>query len=166
MMATKGCMCSRHAVVLAAVAAAACSSSSSQSSDAADHPTSAGDAALETNPGGGSDTATDSGSGPPDRPDDAQTSPPANITFPDSPSVSCHVDAGDQGGCDFPAPACAVVGFDDAGIQHGYDWLVYYDNPRCVAGHCAYDKLYYQCTGATTCSNGGCRYNFTLQIAP
>src|SRR4051812_2652604 len=113
-------MCTRVAIILTAVAAAACSSSSSQSSDAADHPMSAGDAALESNPEAGADAPAQAmDSGHPDRPDDAQTSPPANTTFPEAPSVSCQADAGDQGGCDFPVPACAVIGFDDAGIPHG-----------------------------------------------
>ena len=144
------------------VVTAGCPKDPAQKGDAATgQPTSGADSAPGTTIVGVSDAAPP----PPQRPPDAQATPPLAIAFPDPPAVSCTGDAGEQGGCDFPQPACAQIEIDDAGTLHGRDWLVYYDNPRCVAGQCVYDPLYYQCV-STFCSNGGCRSNFTAVAAP
>lgn len=88
---------------------------------------------------------------------DAPVVPPDNVIFPEAPDVPCGGDAGD---CQLPASACADPSCD-AGSCPGLQWVVYYDNPTCVSGRCAYTNRYFVCSILATCSAGGCRYNGT-----
>lgn len=90
-------------------------------------------------------------------PADALLTPPAGVTFPDTASMSC---AGGAEDCQFPPSACADLGCD-GGQCPGLQWVVYYDNPRCVSGQCVFTKRYFQCGPGTACSVGGCRFNGT-----
>jgi hypothetical protein len=93
-------------------------------------------------------------------PTDAQTSSPADVTFPDPPSAACVESA--SGGCDIPPSACAVSACDASFYCGDSQWVVYYDNGRCVNGACVWDRFYFQCSGGvTSCISGGCQYNGT-----
>jgi hypothetical protein len=102
------------------------------------------------------DLGADVGQGP-EVPAGTVLTPPARITFPDAPAMSCGGDAGD---CQFPPSACANVGCD-GGTCDFQEWVVYYDAPTCVSGRCVFTKRYFQCGNSTACSGGGCRFNGT-----
>ncbi len=92
---------------------------------------------------------------------DAQTTPPAGVVFPDPAPASCAADGG-AGACDFPPSACGVPDCAGASTCPQANWIVSYSNPRCVSGGCAWDRLYYQCSGyGTFCVQGACIYNGT-----
>ena len=91
-------------------------------------------------------------------PADAALVPPDNVSFPDMPEMAC---GGGPGDCQFPPSACADPSCD-GGICAGFQWVVYYDNPMCVNGKCAYTKKYFECDISSYCSMGGCRFNGTL----
>ena len=98
----------------------------------------------------------------PDIPPDSQPTPPADVMFPAPPQVSCAA----VSDCEFPPSACAAPSCDGGGCP-GSEWVVYYDNPQCLAGKCAFEQRYFQCIGGlTTCSLGGCRFNGTAAAAP
>jgi hypothetical protein len=156
-------------IVLGFIAAAACARDPAQKGDAAtDHSGFGADVAVTTGGGGSSAPVIVIDAGPPrppEPPPDAQPTAPADVTFPDPAPMSCSADAGDQGGCEFAPAACATITVDDGGAAHGRDWLVYYDNPRCVDGHCMWDRLYYQCSYGR-CLSGACYVNITAIAAP
>jgi len=103
--------------------------------------------------GGARDTAVDI-------PADAGFVPPANVTFPEPPEMSC---AGSASDCEFPPSACAAPSCD-GGNCPGLQWVVYYDAPSCVGGKCKYTNRYFECTSNTACSAGGCRFNGTALL--
>jgi hypothetical protein len=105
---------------------------------------------------GGSDlvvVVVDSGR---DIPPNTQPTPPEHVRFPDPPQWTCAAPTD----CEFPPSACADPSCD-GGACFGYSWAVYYDSPQCVTGKCVFEQRYFQCSGATTCFEGGCRFNGT-----
>ncbi len=96
-----------------------------------------------------------------DIPPNTQPKPPADVLFPAPPQVTCAA----VSDCEFPPPACADPGCDGGGCP-GSSWMVYYDKPQCIAGRCAFEQLYFQCSGPYTCNQGGCRFNGTAVAAP
>ena len=80
-------------------------------------------------------------------------------SFPIPPLISCDDSAADAGGCDFAPSMCDVPVCDDAGSCTQSRWLKAYANPRCIAGRCAWDPVYYNCQDL--CVNGRCFYNGT-----
>lgn len=71
-------------------------------------------------------------------------------SLPPLPRISCDP-AGDASECALPASVCA-----------NDQWLVFYENPSCDSGVCAWEPLALACQAPDTCVNGGCDYNFTL----
>jgi len=114
------------------------------------------DAATET--GTPTDTASLVDVAEPEIPADAGPTPPAGITFPDAPPMSCGADAGS---CDFPPSACADRDCTASGCP-GIAWIVYYDSPTCVSGQCVFTKRYFQCSNSMACVSGGCISNVTI----
>jgi hypothetical protein len=133
-------MKSAHLVVLSLVGLAACvsagcsSNSNPASADSgADHPTSTPDAA-------GSDALQ----------------LPAELMSPQEPEVACS--GSDTTACTLPASACAIYRTCDGSASAcGAPWVVYYQNPHCMNGHCVWDENYFQCNGPAGCYNGGCQ---------
>jgi hypothetical protein len=116
---------------------------------------STGDAATDVSASKDLGTSTDVGHAP-EVPAGTVLTPPAGITFPDAPPMSC----GGAADCQFPASACANLGCD-GGACDPQAWVVYYDDPTCVNGQCAFTKRYFQCGNSTACIGGGCRFNGT-----
>jgi hypothetical protein len=61
--------------------------------------------------------------------------------------------------CDLPPSTCALRDDCDADVAScmvGSSWIVYYENPRCVAGRCVWDQEYFQCGAFGRCSLGAC----------
>ena|SRR5260221_7514019 len=109
-----------------------------------------GDAMTDTPPASNLDSRTDVAQGS-EAPPDASLTPPADITFPDPPRMSC----GGAGDCQLPPSACADPG-------RGSQWVVYFDSPTCVSGQCVFTKRYFQCGPSTACFLGGCSFNGTV----
>jgi hypothetical protein len=149
----KTCLWSVLGTFASMTAGAGCSSESLVRADAAvDHP-------VLTAPDTSSDPTilVDAHQSPPD----AQNTRPVGVVFPDPAPVSCSADGG-TGACDFPPSACGVPDCVDASTCPQATWIVSYSNPRCVNGACAWDRLYYQCSGyGTSCRQGACFYNGT-----
>jgi hypothetical protein len=157
-----------YAVVLGAgLVAVACSSSSS--------PIGGAGGARQTGAGGqagGIVTLTGSGSVTGTPPSDAAAevtvapgSPdadpplPAALVAESPPAVACtgQVDATVE--CDLPHSTCALPAGCDADLtscMSRSNWIVYYENARCVAGRCVWDQSYFQCDGSSRCSQGAC----------
>src|SRR2546430_13373968 len=91
----------------------------------------AGDGPVVDQIRSGSDARLDS---PVEIPPDAQPTPPANVSFPEPPLLTCSV-ASD---CDFPPSACADPSCNNASSCPGIRWVVYYDNPQCTAWRCVF----------------------------
>jgi hypothetical protein len=108
---------------------------------------------LMTACSGGAAKPRDAG---PEVPAEATLVPPADISFPEAPAMSCAV-ATD---CPFPPSACADPSCD-GGICPGEQWVIYYDSPSCVTGQCTYTKKYFQCQYSDVCTAGGCHFNGT-----
>jgi hypothetical protein len=83
---------------------------------------------------------------------DAPVALPSNLMPPAQPMISC---GGDAAACSLPPSACAVPAGCGASSCGSSPWVVYYDNPRCVDGACAWDQRYFQCE-TNICFNGGC----------
>jgi hypothetical protein len=85
---------------------------------------------------------------------------PPGMVAPSPPDVACTGDADAAAECDLPPSTCAIwPGACDAGNYEcllGSPWIVYYQNPRCVAGHCVWDQAYFQCPGDKACRGGAC----------
>jgi len=96
----------------------------------------------------------------PSPPPDSQSSRPPGLLFPDAPTVAC----GAESACDYPMPQCAYLACANGGQSCGAPalWMVFYENPRCVGGSCAWDARYYECGPDSRCSNGTCVANFTI----
>ena len=129
------------ALVASMTLASACSKNAS----------SAGDAATDA------PTSNDLGSTRADVPPDATLTPPSGFAFPDAPQMSC----GQAGDCQFPPSACGRPSCD-AGQCFDPGWVVYYDNPTCQGGQCAFTKRYFPCSGGMGCAMGGCFFNVTV----
>jgi len=69
---------------------------------------------------------------------------------PDPVPVACSADASEAGSCPLPRSVCADG-----------RWLVFYDNPLCLADSCTWEKRYLDC-GNLGCFVGQCRPPFTL----
>ena len=85
---------------------------------------------------------------------------PPGMVAPAPPDVACTGDADAAIECDLPPSTCAIwPGACDAGVLAcigGSPWIVYYQNPRCVAGHCVWDQAYFECDGGKSCRAGAC----------
>jgi hypothetical protein len=134
-------------LIAAGLLGLACSSSkltSALHADASDAPLS-GDAPLMSE------------DGPSDAPPDGL---PPGLVAPAPPDVACTGDADAAAACDLPPSTCAMwPGACDAGALTciiGSAWIVYYENPRCVAGHCVWDQAYFECAGGKACRAGAC----------
>jgi hypothetical protein len=92
-------------------------------------------------------------------PPDADPSLPPDMIAAPPPDVACTgaADAGVE--CDLPPSTCAVPTGCDADLatcMFYSSWIVYYENGRCVAGHCVWDQSYFQCGKTSVCSQGAC----------
>jgi hypothetical protein len=91
---------------------------------------------------------------------DADPSLPAGMSAPEPPDVACTGQADAAIECDLPPSTCALwpTACDAGNYQCllGSPWIVYYQNPRCVAGHCVWDQAYFQCQGGQSCRAGAC----------
>jgi hypothetical protein len=93
---------------------------------------------------------------------DAEPQLPADLVAPAPPDVCCDANVG-AAACDLPPSVCAVVKGADGGFVASTQWIVFYENPRCVSGHCLWDQSYFQCSGGSTaCQNGACTFLGTL----
>jgi hypothetical protein len=144
------------AVILASVALTGCSSSSTPLGAGGTGGTSLGGAggASLTGAGGGAGGASsnvDSGSdGPPVL--------PAGWVGETPPDLACSGQADAAVECDLPPSTCALRDSCDAGVAScvsGSAWIVYYENPRCVAGRCVWDQEYFRCATGL-CLYGAC----------
>ena len=89
---------------------------------------------------------------------DAEPSLPATLAAPAAPQISCDP-AATGTSCDLPGSGCpASVGVDAGTSIPEPSWLFYYENPRCIAGRCAWDQRYFQCQGGKACMSGACAY--------
>jgi len=92
-------------------------------------------------------------------PPDADPSLPPDMVAAAPPDVACTGDADAGVECDLPTSTCAVPVDCDADLtscMNASFWLVYYENGRCVAGHCVWDQRYFQCSKTSVCSRGAC----------
>jgi hypothetical protein len=90
---------------------------------------------------------------------DADPPLPPGMSAVEPPDVSCTgaEDAGVE--CDLPPSSCSIpmtCTGDPRGCMAGSQWIVYYENPRCVSHKCVWDQMYYQCANGSTCNGGVC----------
>ncbi len=89
---------------------------------------------------------------------DADPQLPTGLVAPAPPEICCDVTAGSTA-CDLPPSGCASVAGADAAFVAPSQWIVFYENARCVSGRCVWDQSYFQCLGgSTTCVNGACAF--------
>jgi hypothetical protein len=140
--------------LLAQLLAASCDSGASQRASHTTLPDAAVDGATDAPMATSSDASNDSDdawSG------DSHRDPGVDLDAtnldgpgPDPAPVACAAVAAEAGSCPFPHSVCA-----------DRSWLVFYDNPRCIADSCAWDKRYLDC-GNVGCFAGQCQPPFTM----
>jgi hypothetical protein len=90
---------------------------------------------------------------------DADPPLPSGLAAESPPEVQCTGQADGAVECDLPMSTCALPSGCDADLatcMSGSTWIVYYENPRCVAGRCVWDQSYFQCDGRSFCTRGAC----------
>jgi hypothetical protein len=90
---------------------------------------------------------------------DADPPLPSGLVAESPPEVSCTGQADAAVECDLPMSTCALPSGCDADVNvcmSGSTWIVYYENPRCVAGRCVWDQAYFHCDGISYCTRGAC----------